>query len=266
MEIIMADQKVQAPNQLGQLQSLMTLVGGDKQTATTAPTNTAPLEGVLAQMQGVNYDQLLQSIFQQAAGTIPGFQAAYSNAAGARSGRNSAMEAALQNLLKQTTVESQKQVATLNQQNLANQANAAANLRGQKTTTAKPSQLGQMAALIGLLQGATKLGGFNTVQDMLGAVTGTAAAQAPAPVREAVQVPVEAAPMQMSMAPDMPAFDINDALLPVYDPTGTNMSMAPAEMFTPLDLNQFIDNVPVQADMSYAPAEWFQQPDVMSYF
>lgn len=176
----MADQKVQAPNQLGQLQTLMTLIGGDKQTATTSPTNTAPLEGVLAQMQGVNYDQLLQSIFQQAAGNIPGFQAAYANAAGARSGSNSAMQAALQNLLKQTTVESQKQVATLQQQNLANQANAASNLRGQKTTTAKPSQLGQMAAVIGLLQGATKLGGFNTVQDMLGAVTGTAAPAAQA--------------------------------------------------------------------------------------
>ena len=263
----MADQKVQAPNQLGQLQTLMTLIGGDKQTATTSPTNTAPLEGVLAQMQGVNYDQLLQSIFQQAAGTIPGFQAAYANAVGARSGSNSAMQAALQNLLKQTTVESQKQVATLQQQNLANQANAASNLRGQQTTTAKPSQLGQMAALIGLLQGATKLGGFNTVQDMLGAVTGTAApaAQAPAPVRDAVQVEVPQT-AQMSMAPDMQSFNVNDAFLPAYDPSGTNMSMAPEEMFTPLDLNQFIGNTPAQVDMSMAPAEWFEQPDIMSYF
>ena len=67
------------------------LFGG--QTTTVSPGNIAPLEQVLAQLQGQDFTALLQSIFQQAAGQIPGLQAAYGNAMGARSGGNSASTA-----------------------------------------------------------------------------------------------------------------------------------------------------------------------------
>ena len=261
--------KVAAPNELTQLQGLLGVLGGGGQTATTTSTNTAPLQGVLRQLQGTDYNAMLQSIFQQAAGQIPGMQAAYGRAVGARSSGNAPMQAALQELLKQTTLAGQQQIAAQQNQNLATQAQAASNLRGTQQKTTQNSQLGQLASIIGLAQAATKLGGYKTVQEMLGAVTGVGSGTAPAPAPQTAEAP------QMSLAPaqsynlaadvgsySQPTLDLGDAF---SEPGG--MSQAPADFMPTFNLADLIapQDQPTY-DMSMAPEEWFQSPDVMSYF
>lgn len=140
--------------------ALMQALFGGKQE-TTNPGNIAPLENVLAQLQRQDFNALLQSIFQQAAGQIPGLQAAYGNAIGARSGGNSAVQAALNELLKQTTLAGQQQVVQQQNQNLQTQQQAAANIaeatRGTKTETG--GDLGSIATNLLLLQGLSALTG-----------------------------------------------------------------------------------------------------------
>lgn len=130
-------------------------------TTTTNPGNIAPLEQVLAQLQGQDFNALLQSIFQQAGGQIPGLQAAYGNAMGARSGGNSAVQAALNELLKQTTLAGQQQIASQQAQNFQTQGQAAANIaqatRGTQTT--QGADLGGIAKNLLLLQGLSMLTG-----------------------------------------------------------------------------------------------------------
>lgn len=150
------------------------LFGGT--TTTTNPGNIAPLEQVLAQLQGQDFNALLQSIFQQAGGQIPGLQAAYGNAMGARSGGNSAVQAALNELLKQTTLAGQQQVANQQAQNFQTQGQAAANIaqatRGTQTT--KGADLGGIAKNLLLLQGLSMLTGKSGPLSGLGDKVGKA--------------------------------------------------------------------------------------------
>lgn len=140
--------------------ALMTALFGGRQE-TTNPGNIVPLETVLAQLQGQDFNALLQSIFQQAGGQIPGLQAAYGNAIGARSGGNSAVQAALNELLKQTTLAGQQQVVQQQGQNLQTQQQAAANIadatKGTKSKTG--GDLGSIATNLLLLQGLSALTG-----------------------------------------------------------------------------------------------------------
>ena len=130
-------------------------------TTTTNPGNIAPLQQVLAQLQAQDFNALLQSIFQQAGGQIPGLQAAYGNAMGARSGGNSAVQAALNELLKQTALAGQQQIAQQQAQNFQTQGQAAANIaqatRGTQTT--QGADLGGIAKNLLLLQGLSMLTG-----------------------------------------------------------------------------------------------------------
>ena len=261
----MAKEKVEVPNELGQLQALMGLIGGGGQTATTTTTNTAPLQNVLGQLQGVDYNAMLQGIFQQAAGQIPGLQSAYGRAVGARSSGNAPMQAALQSLLQQTTLEGQKQVAAQQNQNLATQAQAASAMTGKKQITTKNSQLGQLAAILGLAQAATKLGSYKTVQEMLGAVTGTGGGTA-APVTPTT-VPVDfTLPQNVPMA-DSPYASFADYGGPAYTP-GQDTAPVDTAAFAPVDFNLAnfaVDQAPAP-EMSMAPEEWFQQPNAMQWF
>lgn len=130
-------------------------------TTTTNPGNINPLQQVLAGLQGQDFNALLQSVFQQAGGQIPGLQAAYSNAMGARSGGNSAVQAALNELLKQTALAGQQQIAQQQAQNFQTQGQAAANIaqatRGTQTT--QGADLGGIAKNLLLLQGLSMLTG-----------------------------------------------------------------------------------------------------------
>lgn len=135
------------------------LFGGTTQTV--SPGNINPLQQVLAQLQGQDFNALLESIFQQAAGQIPGLQAAYGNSMGARSGGNSAVQAALNELLKQTTLAGQQQIASQQAQNFQTQGQVAANIaqatRGTQTT--QGADLGGIAKNLLLLQGLSMLTG-----------------------------------------------------------------------------------------------------------
>lgn len=139
-------------NPLAGIAALLQTLGGTQQT--TNAGDTGPLRNVLAQLQAQDPNALLQSVFQQAGGQIPGLQQAYANAIGARSGGNSAVQAALNELLKQTTIAGQAQVVQQQQQNLATQQQAAANIanatRGTKATSG--TNLGASAKMLGVLQ------------------------------------------------------------------------------------------------------------------
>lgn len=141
-------------NPLAGIAALLQSLGGTQQT--TNPGNVAPLQDVLSKLQGQDFNALLQSVFQQAGGQIPGLQQAYANAIGARSGGNSAVQAALNELLKQTTLAGQQQVANQQAQNLQTQqaaaANIAANTRGTKSTSGtNMKQAGSALAALQLL-------------------------------------------------------------------------------------------------------------------
>lgn len=172
-------QSTQAPNQLGQLQSLLTLLtGGQKTTQTTSPGDVTALQQLLGQLQGADYSSLLQGIFSQAGGQIPGLQVALGNAMGARSGNNSAVSGALQQLLKQTALEGQQQVTSQQLQNQQIQAQAGNSVaqatRGTSQTSGGKSQLGQLAGVLGLAQGALKLTGSKDMTELFGKLGGVA--------------------------------------------------------------------------------------------
>ena len=273
----MATDKVQVPNELGQLQALMSLIGGGGgQTQNVTTTNTAPLQTVLSQLQGVDYNAMLQGIFQQAAGQIPGLQSAYGRAVGARSSGNAPMQAALQALLQQTTLAGQQQVAAQQNQNMATQVQAASAMTGKRQTTKQNSQLGQMAAILGLAQAATKLGGYKTVQEMLGAVTGTgtgtgtgggtAAPIAPSTVSMDYTLP-QNVPFADSPYASFAGFT-GPAYTPGQDMTTADIAPVDTAAYTPVDFNvanYAVDQAPAP-EMSMAPEEWFQQPDAMQWF
>ena len=216
---------VQVPNQFQVIQQLAGLLSGGGQTQTTTGTaNIAPLEALLRQLQGADYRATLEAIFSQAAGSIPGLQQRMVHAAGARSGSNSAMEAALKQLLATTATQAQKTLVEQQQENQRIQANAAANIaqatRGEQRTTraqtATGSQLGDIAAMIAAMQGLTRLTGSSSVQDMLGKLTGGSnraeTTTALAPVQTANVTPAanltSAAPVTSAQ---MPSFSLGSA-------------------------------------------------------
>lgn len=157
-------------NQLGDLSQLLTTLLGSKTTNTSSPGNTAGLEQLLAQLQGTDYNNTLQSVFQQAQGQIPGLQAAFSNAVGARSGNNSSVQAALSKLLQETTLAGQKQVADQqlqNQQAQAQAGNAIAQATKGTTQTSKvKGQGGPLLGILGGLQAALQISGSKDIEEL----------------------------------------------------------------------------------------------------
>lgn len=165
----MATAPIQAPaDPLAGIASILQTLGGTR--TTTSAGDTGALQSVLAQLQGQDYTALLQGIFQQAAGQIPGLQAAYGNAVGARSGGNSAVQAALQALLQQTTLAAQQQIATQQNQNLQTQTQAASGIANatRGTTQRQGTDLGGAAKSLAVLQLLSKLGQTDTGKQVFG--------------------------------------------------------------------------------------------------
>lgn len=94
----------------------------------SSPGDTTALQALLGELSGANYEQVLQSIFAQAGGKIPGFMNALQNSVGARSGSNSAVQAMLQKLLTETTLQGQAQIADLGLRNASTRAQIGANI------------------------------------------------------------------------------------------------------------------------------------------
>ena len=188
--------------------NLINALGGRTGTTTTtqSPADIAGLQALQQQLQGADYNALLQSIFQQAGQQIPGLMAASSRAVGARTARNSGIDAAMQNLLKATTIEAQSKIAQQQLQNQQIQAQAGqtvAQATKGTTETQKKSEglnLQRTAAMLALLQAATKLTGSDTVQDMVGKITGSAKTPAQQPMAAQTQAAPQAA-ASISSAP-----------------------------------------------------------------
>lgn len=116
--------RVSETSGLDGLTNLLQLFGTQSQQKSTA--DTSGLTSLLNTLQSPSDpNAILASIFQQASGQIPKLQAAYGNAVGARSTGNSPVQAGLNELLKQTTLAGQQQIAQQTQQNQALQAQVA---------------------------------------------------------------------------------------------------------------------------------------------
>lgn len=288
----------QTTGMIGNISALLQLLGGQKTTQTSNPGDISALQATLGQLQGADYNAMLQSIFQQAGGQIPGIQAAMGNATGARSGGNSAVQAALQKLLQQTTIAGQQQIAQQQLQNQQTQVQAGQGIaqatKGTQQTQQQGTNVGKGAgalaqglALTQLLSSVLKMTGQGTIQEAAGKVFGPAAASTATPatgptgqtaMTTPAGAPVFSAPApQMSMAPGMSAGINMEALLgntpqmstPNMAPSGVTvtpipespqMSYAPKEMFAPVfNINDYLGGAPAAApEMSYAPADMFE--------
>lgn len=157
-------------NQLEAIAKLLPTLFGSKETVSTNPGDTTALQQLITQLQGTDYNKTLQTIFQQAGGQIPGLQAAFSNAVGARSGNNSAVSAALQKLMMETTLAGQKQIADQQLQNQQIQANAGGSIatatKGTQRTDKTQGVGGQLAGLIGLIQAAKMATGSKDLDEL----------------------------------------------------------------------------------------------------
>lgn len=250
--------------------NLANLIGGQRtnQTTTLSPADISGLQALQTELQGADYTALLESIFNQARGAVPGISAGYGRTMGRTYG-NAQMQAALAELLKQTTLTAQKQIAEQRNQNQQIQANVAANIanatRGTtQTTTGKTANpLGTPVGALLLLQTLNSLGkdaqGQGNILDLpkkllggvtgalggLGAGGGVAAAPMAAPVMPAAAVQpmaakaVTAAPAQgfglgdIVTAATMPVQAGLNALggfLEAPVSTATNLITAPIEM------------------------------------
>lgn len=170
----MANEALPTGNGAAAILQMLQALGGTKTTQTVS-ANTAPLQQILAQLQGTDYTAILEQIFRQASGQIPRLQAAYANASGARSGGNSGAALALEKLLADVTKNSTLELAKLQQANTAQQIQAAGGIAqgSQKTTTtqgANTSQAAKNLAAIKLLSslapGLQKVG--KKVTDLFG--------------------------------------------------------------------------------------------------
>lgn len=243
-------EKLPEPTDLGtQAANLLTLLGGTK--TTTSPGDTGALQSTLGQLQGTDYEAMLKAIFQQAGGQIPGLQQALGNAVGARSGGNSAVQAALQKLLAQTSTGAMDQIAKLQSQNMQTQANIGGNIAQatKGTTERKGTDLGGGLAnatkLVALLQGAKTLGVDKWVKDLAGTGSTTA--------------PSAAMNTAVTNAFSAPTAPLSTAETPMFNLGGSFAQSAP-DYVAPVGSD--VAGVPqvTDPDFQYFDMTGFQQP------
>ena len=197
----MAGEKVQAPTDpMAGINAMLTTLGGTK--TTTNAGNTAALEQAIAGMRAQDPAAMLQSIFQQAGAQIPGIQSALSRSIGARTDKNSAVNAALQKLLASTTVGAQDQLVKQQLAQLTAQVAPAAEIARttQGTTKSTGTDLGEASKNLAILQLLSKSGILEKLGlgDAAKSMTGSAPAQAAGPTQG--PAPMAAAPAQMTSA------------------------------------------------------------------
>lgn len=148
----------QAPSAMSQLADMLQLAGGTVRAQNAG--EIGDLQAVLASLRAQDPNAQLASIFQQASGQIPGLQSALSNAIGARSGGNSAVSAALQKLLQQTTLAGQQQIAQQQSLNFQTQTQAASAIANATKGTRETSGVnkGEAAKNLAILQLLSKTG------------------------------------------------------------------------------------------------------------
>lgn len=147
---------------------LADLLGGQKQTVSSS-ANINPLQQVLGSLRSQDYSQQLGSILQAVAGQTPGLAARYSNAVGARSGSNAPLAASLDKLMVDAALKGQNQIAQLQNQNLATQAQAAQGI-------AQATRGTQMQTGTNLGRAATGIAALKLGQDLMQSDLGKRAA------------------------------------------------------------------------------------------
>jgi len=148
--------------------ALLDLLGGQKSSSTTT-SDTSALSGILGNLQGTNYNDVLKSIFTQAGGQIPGLTAGLSNSIGARTGNNSAVSTALGKLLESTVMKAADRTAQLQQNNQQMQLQAAQGIAGgnKRTDQTSGTNTGKAAQNLAILQLGSKLLGSDTGKGIL---------------------------------------------------------------------------------------------------
>lgn len=194
----MAGEKVTtSADPMATINAMLTTLGGTK--TTTSPGNTAALERVIADMRGQDPAAMLQSIFQQAGAQIPGIQSALSRSVGARTNRNSAVNAALQKLLASTTITAQDQLVKQQLAQMQAQVPAAQAIAQttQGTTQTKGTDIGEASKNLAILQLLSKSGILEKLGlgDAAKSMTGAAPSQATGPMQS---VTAPAAPAQIT--------------------------------------------------------------------
>lgn len=282
----MADGKaLPVTDPMAQINALLTTLGGTKTTSN--PGDTSALRSTFAATQAFDPAALLQSIFQEAGGKIPGLQNAYGNAVGARRSGNSAIQNALNALLSQTTLAGQSQIVAQQNQNLQTQANVGANIaQATKGTTQKTStDLGSAAKNMLLLQGLAKLADTGVGKQLFGAAMGSAVTPSAAnPLAQTVITPEQYAvqgtsPIQgleQFVAPTAqqgtadPTTDIVNLLQSFAQPGSPDFVGPPVEAATGDDLSNYLTSfqpsqVAPTADDLTDYLNNFQMPDVQAF-
>lgn len=134
----MIGEKTVAPtNGMQNILGLLQTIAGTE-TKTTSTANIGPLQSVMDQIaasQGTQGQQLLESIFSQAAGAVPGIMGNTFNASGSRA-PNNVMAGTLQKLMADVTKQAQAQLVQQQQNAQQMQLNAASQIanatRGQR--------------------------------------------------------------------------------------------------------------------------------------
>ena len=237
-------------SEIAGITQLISLLGGQRGTTTTTtnPGDTAALQAALSQLQSADYTAMLEGIFRQAGAQIPGLRNAYTSSIGARGRNNSAVESAMAQLLKATTLQAQEKIAAqqlANQQTQVQAGNAIANAtKGTQTTQATKSglDLGRAAALLALWQGIGQLTGGKKLTDMLPSMTGGAAGAGVTSTAPAIAAPagtVIPSPAQtvepMSAAPVTSNGNLGDLIANAFKSlasVGTSQPTPSADMTT----------------------------------
>lgn len=178
----MADPKrVDSGGGLNGVAGLLSTLGGQKST-TTNTGDASGLYNVQGALQNQNFDAMLASIFQQAAGQLPGLQSRVTNAVGARSGNNGSLQALLQKTLAQTTIQAQQQIAQQQGQNLAIRGQVAGDIARvtNSPTTKQGLDYGGAIKAIGGLQALSQAPGMlKKGKELFGGLFDDGAAAAP---------------------------------------------------------------------------------------
>lgn len=141
---------------------MLNLFGGQKTTQRTT-ADTSAIQRMLGELQGQDFSGVADAMFQRAAGQIPGLQARYANAVGARTGDNTAVQGALNKVMQDTTLAATDRVLQAQQQNQRLQADLAGALAQatRQQTTQQRTDLGKGAKGLGGLQLLGKTGIFD---------------------------------------------------------------------------------------------------------
>jgi len=185
-----------------------------KQTTTTSPGDIAALQQSIAALQGIDYNAMLESMLQKAGAQIPNIQTAYGRATGARSSGNAGYAAALQQLIKETTMAAQEKIAAQQLQNQqaqiqAGQAIAQATKGTTQTSTTKQgTDLQRAAGLIALFEGLRRMQGLDIgkgVSNIFTTSGGGAPVGGTAATPTVIPSPVAETPTAAPMAATAPA-------------------------------------------------------------